>query len=131
MARAWLLLALTAGLVCAAGQKKQEPTKPAEPPEEDETLAVKQYEFNPLQASQEIKVGEFYMKKGSFRAASIRFREATRWDPSNAEAHYKLGEALERAKDPKGAKEAYAKFIELTTDSKRAAAVRKRVERLR
>ena len=68
-----------------------------EPPEEDEDLTkVIEYSFNPLQADKELKVGQFYMKKGSYQAAAGRFEEATKWNPRLAEAYFRLGEALEK-----------------------------------
>src|SRR6185369_8581606 len=98
----------------------------ADLPEEDETLTTqKEYGFNPLQATKEVQIGNFYFKKGSFRAAAQRFREATRWNPGDAEAWLRLGEASQKAKDPKAAKEAYAKYLELSPDAKNAAQIRK------
>jgi tetratricopeptide (TPR) repeat protein len=121
--RFWILFAFLA-VVCL-GQEQ----KPVEPPEEDELLTAKrsEYEFNPLQAQKEIKVGGFYMKKGSYRAAAGRFLEATMWDPTSAEAFYKLGEAREKAGDRKGRAEAWAKFLELAPEDKRAAEVKKKL----
>src|SRR5258708_14729438 len=87
-------------------QKQQQP-KEAEPPEEDESAKPKEYAFNPLQAEKEISVGNYYMKKGSFHAAVSRYTEATRWNPTLADAYLKLGEAEEKNKDRKAAKEAY------------------------
>jgi tetratricopeptide (TPR) repeat protein len=121
--RFWILFAFLA-VVCL-GQEQ----KPVEPPEEDELLTAKrgEYEFNPLQAQKEIKVGGFYMKKGSYRAAAGRFLEATMWDPTSAEAFYKLGEAREKTGDRKGRAEAWAKFLELAPEDKRAAEVKKKL----
>ncbi|MBL8175511.1 MAG: tetratricopeptide repeat protein [Bryobacterales bacterium] len=124
----WLLSTMLAAGLMVAQQKEQ---KPVEPPEEDESFKTKEYEFNPLQASKEVKVGLYYMKKGSFKAAANRFEEATRWDPSNAEAFLRLGEAREKLKDGAAAKEAYAKFLELAPEAKTAAAVRKKVGTLK
>lgn len=120
MARIGLLL-LAVSLAAAPQQK------PQEPPEEDETLAAKEYSFNPLQAEKELKVGNFYFKKGSFRAAASRFREATRWNPGLAEAWLRLGEAQERLGEQKAAHEAFRKFLELAPKHKRAAEIRKKL----
>ena len=99
-----------------------------EPAEEDKTLAPpKEYSFNPLQAESELKTGEFYFKKGNFKAASLRFREATKWNPQSAQAHLRLGNALEKSKDMKGAREAYAKYLELAPDAKNAAEIKKKL----
>jgi Flp pilus assembly protein TadD len=115
--------------VCAgafAAQRKQ-PPKSQEPVEEDESLIVKEYSFNPLQAEKEIKVGAYYFKKRSFRAAAQRFREATRWNPGEAEGWLRLGEAQEKLKDRAAAREAYAKYLELKPDAKNAAEIRKKL----
>jgi len=63
-------------------------------PEEDEDLVPQtEYSFNPIQAAEEFKVGEFYWKRGSYEAAAGRYEEATKWDPTNAEAFFKLAES--------------------------------------
>ncbi len=124
-----MLVLILAG--CAA-QAQTKPVEPPEPPEEDETLTVeeKSYTFNPLEASKHFKVGNFYFKKGSYKAAALRYREATRWNPAMTEALLKLGESYERLKDAKQAREAYAKFLELEPASKDAAAVQRKVAEL-
>ena len=80
---------LLAALLAAATALAAAPPKPAPkyvPPEEDEHIAVKEYSFNPLQAQKEIETGNYYFKKGSFKAAALRFREATKWNSGLAEA---------------------------------------------
>jgi len=124
------VLALPAG---AQDQPKQPPKPPAqqpveqEPPEEDANLKPKVYAFNPLQANKELQVGDEYFKKHSYKAAAGRFREATKWNPNLAEAWLRLGEAEEKRKNRKDAKEAYAKYLELQPGAKDAAEIRKRI----
>jgi tetratricopeptide (TPR) repeat protein len=127
MARRWgiflLIMLLAQGF--AAAQKQQEP------PEEDESVAVaKQYTFNPLQAEKELNVGKFYFKKGSFRAAQQRFKEATMWNGSFAEAYLRLGEASEKLKDYKAARSAYSKYAEIEDDEKKVKEARERLSKL-
>ncbi len=110
-----------------AAQSPQDQQKSQEPPEEDEALATKEYTFNPLQAEKEFKVGNFYFKKGSYKAAALRFREATKWNPGFAEAWLKLGETQEKLNDEKAAREAYQKYLELAPKDKRAAEIRKKL----
>ncbi len=106
---------------------KQQPVY-AEPPEEDENLATpKVYTFNPLQAKKEIETGDFYMKRGNFRGAAARFREASLWDDGSEDAFYKWGEAAEKMKDYTAAREAFGKFASMTADKKKAEDVRKRM----
>ena len=127
----WLWILGLAGALSAAAQNPPKPAKPpveeVEPPEEDAGLAPKVYEFNPLQAQKELSAGNFYMKKGSFKAAANRFREATRWDPSLALAFLRLGEAEEKRNEKEAAREAYKKYLELAPDAKNAAAIKKKV----
>jgi tetratricopeptide (TPR) repeat protein len=125
---------LMAGLALPAQQKPSEQKPPEQqeqaPPEEDEAEKPKEYSFNPLQADKEVRIGNYYFHKGNYRAAAQRFREATKWNNNFAEAYLRLGEAEEKQKDLKAAREAYAKFLELAADDKRSAEVRKKVERL-
>ena len=130
------LLVVSATTVFADDLKKERPPQPAStteavPPEEDESLSVKEYSFNPLQAQKELNIGNYYFKKGSFRGAALRFREATKWNPGFAEAWLRLGEAAEKQKDAKTAKEAYGKYLELSGDAKDAPEIRKRLEKLK
>lgn len=121
-------------MAAALGAAAQAPPKPAkppveevEPPEEDAGLAPKVYEFNPLQAQKEMSAGNFYMKKGSYKAAANRYREATRWDPTSAPAFLRLAEAEEKRNEKEAAREAYRKYLELAPDAKNAAAIRKKL----
>jgi tetratricopeptide (TPR) repeat protein len=102
-----------------------------EPAEEDEALIPKEYSFNPLQAEKELNVGNFYFKKGSYKAAAGRFRESAKWNPGFAEAWFRLGEAEEKLKDKRAAEEAYRKFIELAPNDRRSQGLRKNLARKR
>ncbi len=124
--RFWPAVGLGIAL-CAAGWAQQE--SPAEPPEEDELLTDKEYSFNPLQAKKELQVGDFYFKKGSYRAAASRFLEATRWDENLAEAYLRLGEAYDKLDEYDAARKAYEKYLALAPKGKAAAAVRRRLAR--
>lgn len=123
----WCRLLVVACLAAGIGWGQQSRQKLQEPPEEDESLKPREYGFNPLQAEKDIKVGLYYLKKGKHRAASLRFTEATKWDPTSADAFFHLGEAFEKMKNKAGAKEAYEKFLELAPDSKAAPAIRKKL----
>jgi tetratricopeptide (TPR) repeat protein len=128
-----LFVSIATGVIslCPAQQasvSKQQ--KESEPPEEDDAAKPKEYAFNPLQAAHELQVGEFYMKKGSYTAAVARFTEATRWNPTLAEAYLKLGQAEEKFRDKKAAKEAYSKYLQLAPDAKNASEIKKRIEKL-
>lgn len=140
MSRWIAALAIVCGLPLAAQEKpelkrrdgKAPATKQeAIPPEEDKSLATQVYGFNPVQAQKEIRTGNYYFKKGSYRAAAGRFVEATKWNSGEPEAWLRLGEAQEKLRDKKAALEAYEKYLELATEAKNADDIRKKVEKLK
>lgn len=114
-----------------AGRREPAKQEEQEPPEEDANLQVKEYSFNPLQASKELRVGNYYFKKGSYNAAASRFREATKWNSGLAEAWLRLGEACEKQKDTGAAREAWAKYLELEPAGKDATEIRKKLKSLK
>ena len=128
-------------VACAFAQeqpqlKKRDSKAPAKqesavPPEEDKSLAVREYGFNPVQAQKEIRVGNQYFKKGSYRAAAGRFEEATKWNSGDPEAWLRLGEAEEKLKEKKAAHDAYEKYLELASDAKNADEIRKKLDKLK
>ena len=126
MARSFFLILVSFALWA------QPPQTPL-PPEEDEVAKEKttEYTLNPLQAEKEIKIGNFYFKKGTasgYRAAALRFTEASRWDPNSHEAFLRLAETQEKLKNATAAKAAWAKYLELVPDAKNAAAIRKKLK---
>lgn len=101
------------------------------PPEEDSSVSEKEYSFNPLQAQKEVQTGNFYYHKGSYRAAENRFKEATLWNNGYDEAWLRLGETEEKLRDKKAAREAYEKYVEVTSDQKKAAEIKKKIDHLK
>jgi tetratricopeptide (TPR) repeat protein len=100
------------------------------PPEEDASAKPKEYSFNPLKAATELRVGNYYFKRGKYRAAADRYREASLWNPTLAEAFLRMGEADEKQHDKKSAKEAYTKYLEMAPDAKDATEVKKKLSKL-
>lgn len=90
----------------------------------------KEYSVNPTQAAQEIKVGDFYLRKGNTSAAIKRYEEATRWHPAWAVPYMKLGQAYEKKDEPERAVMAYRKFVEMSPQDKQVRDLRKKIERL-
>lgn len=131
-----LLLPLALGL--ASGEPGEEAAFAERPPEhaelvdEDEDFArpKQTYAFNPVQATKELKVGNYYFKKGSYAAAATRYLEATRWDDNFADAFWRLGMAHERLQNPREAINAYTRFLALDPTGKKAREARRRLERV-
>lgn len=135
-----LLILPLAGLLLVAQDAKHPSAKDSKAaaqketpdlPEEDETLKPPEaYAFNPIEAARDIDVGNQYFKKKKYRAAAFRYLEATRYNPTMAEAFLKLGEAREKLNDKASAIEAFNKYIELAPDGKAAGEVRKKLTRM-
>jgi tetratricopeptide (TPR) repeat protein len=97
------------------------------PPEEDETEAPKVYTFNPIMAKRDMMVGGFYYKKGKYKAAAMRFDEATKWNPGLSEAWYRLGETEDKLGDLDAMRKAWTKYLELEPNAKESASVKKKL----
>ncbi|HEY2016509.1 MAG TPA: tetratricopeptide repeat protein [Bryobacteraceae bacterium] len=145
MSRWFLTLVLTA-VASAQAPPAQAPPKPElqkqrpkpatsgkeeVPPEEDKSLSVDSYSFNPLQAQKDLTVGNYYFKQHKYRAAETRFHEALKWNDGFGDAWLRLGEVEEKLKDPQAAKQAYAKYLEVAPDAKNADEIRKKMAKLK
>ncbi len=89
------------------------------------------YAFNPVQARNELKVGNHYFKKGSHKAAAGRYLEATRWDSNFGEAYWRLGLAREELGRSAEALEAYTNYLAVEPNGNRASQARARSAKLR
>ena len=120
---------LITALLPAQRRRPEAPPPPREP-DEVEAEAEPEYTFNPIQAQKEIKIGDFYLKKKSYRAAAGRYERATKWQPDLAEAYYKLGEMRERLDQPEQALAAFQKYLELSPPPRRAEEIKKKIGHL-
>ena len=81
-----------------------------------------------MEAERNIKVGDFYWsKKDTIVGALSRYKDATRYNPSSAEAFLKVAEAQEKLHNPVAAKAAFQKVITLAPDSKFATTAKKKL----
>lgn len=137
MFRLGLVMALLLGLTSTGlPQLIERKEAPVEIPagmkdEDDEYIEENEYVFNPVQAKREFKVGRFYMKKGSPKAALGRFQEATKWNPMYAEAFYWAGIANTKLSQPREAVVAFEKYLALEPEGKQTAAATERIVELR
>ncbi len=130
--RQWAVLLLIGAALWAQDTKQKTPPPKDQrqeeaPPEEDEALKPREYSFNPLEAARDIRIGNYYFKRGRYPAALSRYQEATKWNPNMAEAYLRIGETAEKMKDQTTAKEAYRKYLDLAPDSKDAGRLKKKI----
>lgn len=114
-----LLLFVSRPLLRAQTQEPQEPDE-----KEDDNS------FDPVRAAKDITVGDFYFKKGSYDAAILRYRDATRHKPNFALAYYKLGQAYDKKHDKTNAIEAYKKYLEILPKGSYSKHCRERIKKL-
>ena len=112
-------------------QEAQVPDPSQLPPEEDVDAKPEEYSFNPVKSKRDVEVGRLQLKKGNLKGAASRFTTATKWNEANAEAWLFLGEVEEKRDNPKAARAAYEKYLQLAPTAKNAGEVRKRLERLK
>ena len=98
-------------------------------PEEDEAVAPEKFVLNPLESNRNVRIGNFYWRKNNFRAALKRYEWATRYNPSSAEAFFKVGEAEDKLNNRDAAKLAYQKVLALAPDSKFAHEAKKKISK--
>jgi tetratricopeptide (TPR) repeat protein len=101
------------------------------PPEEDVAAIKQEYSFNPVRSRRDVEVGNFYFKKGDWKAAAGRFKEATLWNEGNAEAWLRWGETEEKRGVASAAKAAYEKYLAMAPDAKNVVEIKRRLEKLK
>lgn len=120
-------------LLAVAGLAHPQQRRPAPPPEPDEAedSAEPEYTFNPIQAKKELEIGDYYFKRGSYRAAAGRYERSAKWQPDLADAYYKLAQTRARLDEAAAAAAAYEKYLGLSPPARKAAEVRKKLAQLR
>ncbi len=89
--------------------------------------------YNPPPAWKSVDIGDFYLRKRSYRAALSRYQEAARIDPYYARAFLGMGRVYDRLGLRQKALDNYRKYLDLLPSSKQAEEakeVHKAIERL-
>ena len=87
--------------------------------------------WNPMKAMKDIEVGDFYYKKENYEAAVSRYREALEFKPHDAEATFKLAEALNKSGDTAGATENYQAYLKILPNGPYAKKAQEALEKLK
>jgi tetratricopeptide (TPR) repeat protein len=86
--------------------------------------------FDPHKAAKDIEVGEFYLKRGNYKAAISRFRGALESKPNDALATFRLAEALEKDNQLAEASKYYSLYLDILPNGELAPMAREALERL-
>lgn len=97
-------------------------------PSEIEVIEMRPY--NPHKAEKDVEVGDFYYKRGNYKAAISRYREALELRPGYPLATFRLADALEKDKQLADAAIYYSEYVRQFPDGPQLAAAREALARL-
>jgi tetratricopeptide (TPR) repeat protein len=86
--------------------------------------------YNPHKADKDVEVGDFYFKRGNYRAAESRYAEALLYMSNHATAVYKLAEAQEKLAKTAEARKNYEKYLKILPQGEYAEQAKKALARL-
>jgi tetratricopeptide (TPR) repeat protein len=86
--------------------------------------------WSPYKANNDVEIGTFYMKRGNYKAAEARFRDALEWQDNNAIATYRLATLLEKEKRPDEARIYYQSYLKILPHGDYSADCKKAIARL-
>ncbi len=69
--------------------------------------------FDPHKAMKCVEVGDFYYKQENYAAAISRYQEALHWKPDDAEATFKLAQAMEKSGAYSEAADNYRTYLKI------------------
>jgi tetratricopeptide (TPR) repeat protein len=95
-----------------------------------ESEVAKKKEFNPLLAEQNLKIGDFYLKKKNYAGAIERYRDALEYQPNLVAAYDALGRVYEKKGDTEKALLVYRDFLNKYPESPKAVEFKSRISRL-
>jgi len=86
--------------------------------------------WNPNEADKDVEVGTFYFRRGNYKAAEARFRDALKWMDNHAEANYRLATVLEKEGKHTEARQYYEAYLKILPKGEFAGDSRKALSRL-
>jgi tetratricopeptide (TPR) repeat protein len=75
---------------------------------------------DPARSRKDVEVGRFYLDKGDYQGALLRYQDATATDPSNADAIFGLAQAQHNLKKDTDALKNYELFLRIVPDGPKA-----------
>jgi len=87
--------------------------------------------WDPHKAAKSIEVGNFYFKRGNYRAAEDRYREALRYKENDAVATIRLAVCLEKLGVLDDARKEYESYLKILPHGPESEQAQKAIERLK
>jgi Flp pilus assembly protein TadD len=87
--------------------------------------------WDPQKAAKDIEVGTYYFKRGNYKAAEDRFREALTYKENDAVATFRLAESLEKLGVLDDARVEYESYLKILPHGPEASQAQKALEKLK
>jgi Flp pilus assembly protein TadD len=87
--------------------------------------------WDPHKAAKDIEVGNYYFKRGNYKAAEDRFREALNYKENDAVATFRLAESLEKLGVLDDARAEYESYLKILPHGPEASQAQKALEKLK
>ena len=86
--------------------------------------------WNPLKASKDIQVGDFYFKRKNYKAALERYKEALYYKDNDAVASFRVAECQEKLGDKDEARKYFEQYLKILPEGPLAKDARASLEKL-
>jgi tetratricopeptide (TPR) repeat protein len=87
--------------------------------------------WDPHKAAKDVEVGDFYFKRGNYRAAEDRYREALHYKDNDAIATFRLAQCLEKMGVIDDSLAEYESYLKILPHGPEAAQAQKAITRLK
>ena len=87
--------------------------------------------YDPHRAEHNVEVGDYLMRRKSYRAAESRYREALEYKPNDAIATFRLAVVLEKTGELEEARQRYQEYLKILPHGPLAADAKKALGRLK
>jgi tetratricopeptide (TPR) repeat protein len=89
------------------------------------------HSWDPHKAAKDVEVGDFYYKRGNYRAAEARYRDAMLYKENDAIATFHLAECLEKLGVLDDARAQYENYLKILPHGPEAEKAEKRIAKLK
>ena len=96
----------------------------------DVTGVTEFHSYDPHKAAKNVEVGDFYFKRGNYKAAESRYAEALDWKPNDAVATFRLAQSEEKLGKKEDALKNYQAYLKILPSGEFADEAKSAIERL-
>jgi tetratricopeptide (TPR) repeat protein len=102
-----------------------------EPADNPDTFGIQEFHpWNPLKASKDVEVGDFYFKRKNYKGALERYKDALYYKENDAVASFRLAVCQEKLGDKAEARKYYEQYLKILPEGPFAKDARSSLERL-